>query len=137
MKVFMKSVARAASVLAIAGVAAAAPLVANSDLLSAPSAQAGSCGGRAFAAPLNKWGPVANSSCNVAGSPGHQVCYTINIIGNGIPVVQARGYDINGNEQWYSIPNSTGCVPWGNVLAVPGIRATTPNVTGVQVTFSH
>ncbi|WP_328397183.1 hypothetical protein [Nocardia sp. NBC_00416] len=131
------NIVRVLGAVGFASMLVSAPLMLDNDVVSPAAAQAAGCGGRAWAAPLNQFGPVADSSCSVAGHPGYEMCYNIKIEGNGLAVVHARGYDINGNEQWYSIPTSYGCVPWGNSLAMPAIKATSPNVTGVFVSFSH
>lgn len=99
------------------------------------------CGGTAYAPPGTVWGPESTSLVSVWGYPGYRQSYSFKVEGQGAsPVaVQVKGYDENGNEQWYGLglasDQGEGSVPWGNGIAHPALRATSANVLGATVTW--
>lgn len=110
----------------------ATAVTAASALTFAPMAtspaQAASCGGGFVAPPAHAW-DEQKSNCGVLGSEGHRVTYTwwVGGNGNGKACFEGWGYDeMNPDGRWFSL----GCglkggwrVPWGNVAAVPKVRA--------------
>lgn len=91
-----------------------------------PAELAGSsCGGTAFTSWSGGWGPESSGGCGIAGYPGYRVPYNWSQSSNVSVCTNGFGY-IGASEVW----RYTGCgwisggyVPWGNVLAVPKMRA--------------
>lgn len=87
-----------------------------------PSVQAFTCW-----AGVIGFGPVCKGVA-VLGHPGYNRYYGVKVLGSGATLVccEARGYDKNHKEKWYSIGcdySSLGvAVPWGNVAAYEGIK---------------
>ena len=117
------------------------------------AAEAASCGGFAYATPFKR-GKVSQSNCGVLGSPGTTVSYRwyvpypssgrACVEGLGWVVPQgptADGRPLPAVEHWFSL----GCgtkgsygVPWGNIAAVPKVRAQSLAVPlGTPVQWRH
>lgn len=130
-----------------------AAALALTTLMIPTAAEAGSCGGFAYATPFKR-GKVSTSNCGVLGSPGVKVYYSWNVGGasSGRACVEGLGYEpLQGptahggppgyRERWFSL----GCgtrggfgVPWGNVGAVPKVRAESLMVPlGVPIQWRH
>lgn len=98
------------------------------------------CGGSASAPPGPPSGPTGWSNCGVLGSPGATVSYTWWPHNPVVGVcVLGLGYN-NGNQVWHLLGcgiGGTKTVPWGNVGAVPGIRAYTTGCCPNIAKFKH
>lgn len=78
------------------------------------------------------WAPplVFGANCEgnvvVFGYAGYQRGYRVSIIGNTQVCCEAKGFDANTRQTWYSIgcgySSFSGTVPWGNVASTEGIR---------------
>lgn len=106
--------------------------------LAPASAQAADCGGFAYATPFKR-GKVSEGSCGFLGSPGARVHYSwyvpspssgrACVEGLGWVVPQgptADGRPLPAVEEWFSLGCGTrgsSAVPWGNIAAVPKVRA--------------
>jgi hypothetical protein len=118
-------------------------------VLAPGTASAASCGGTAYAPPSGvvftrnpTYGPESVTNVGIIGSPGHRQGYSFTVQGNfKTPVaVQAWGFDGSGHGKWYplgvvSSSGGNGAVPWGNVLALPKLRAASGGGNGVLVTW--
>lgn len=133
----------------ITAVLTAAALVLG--VLVATAAEAGSCGGRVFAPPFKRSEPVS-SNCGFLGSRDDtKIYYSWNVGAgsSGKACVEGLGYErLIGpgyrnpyRERWFSLGCGTrgsAAVPWGNVGAVPKVRAESLNVPlGTFVDFRH
>jgi hypothetical protein len=118
---------------------------APTDAVVVPAAK---CGGKATGLPLRKWGPTSQSTCGLAGSPGHRVSYGWNVgPGGGKACVEGWGFDeANPKGRWFPLGCATASkdygkekgVPWGNVLARPKVRVQSQDaLRGVQVDWRH
>ncbi len=113
-------------------------------VLAPTTAGAVTCGGTAYAPPYTlgqaRYGPVSSANTAVIGHPGYRKSYSFRVQGNVPRVVgvKALGFQ-NGRATWYNLGISStglsGSVPWGNVLAVPKIRAAS-NGAGGYVTWT-
>lgn len=107
--------------------------------LAPATAQAGfDCGGFAYATPF-KPGKVSEGSCGYLGSPGARVHYSWYVPApssgracvEGLGWVEPQGPTADGKplpavEKWFSLGCGTrgaAPVPWGNIAAVPKVRA--------------
>lgn len=115
-------------------------------------AEAGTCGGLAYATPF-KPGKVSKSNCGFLGSPVVKVYYSWYVGGgsSGKACVEGLGFErLQGptpdgsplyRERWYSLGCGTrggSAVPWGNIAAVPKVRAESLTVPlGVPVQWRH
>lgn len=122
-------------------------------VVAPPAAEAAGCGGVAYATPFKR-GEVSKSDCGVLGHPGTKVHYSwaVGSPSNGKACLEGTGWEplvgpYPGNgprpyvEHWYSLGCGTRggfAVPWGNVGAVPKVRAESLMVPlGVPVRWSH
>ncbi len=88
-----------------------------------------SCGGRVFTSITGGWGPVSPSSCGVAGHPGYKVPYYWTNDSDPMMCTNGLGYRYT-DGRYVAQDYYTGCgwtsrtyVSWGNVLAMPKMRA--------------
>jgi hypothetical protein len=136
--------------LTIAALAAAALAL---TVVAPPAAEAGGCGGFAYATPYKR-GKVSESNCGVLGHRGTKVYYSwaVGSPSSGKACLEGTGWvplvgpvAHNGPreyvEKWFSLGCGTrggSAVPWGNVGAVPKVRAESLTVPlGVPVKWSH
>lgn len=123
------------------------------SLVGPPAAEAGSCGGVAYATPFTR-GKVSESNCGFLGSRGAKVFYSWNVGAGssgkacveGLGYVPLQGPTTHGGppghvKKWFSLGCGTrggSGVPWGNVGGVPKVRAESLTVPlGVPVRWRH
>ena len=127
----------------LAAVAFFSPLSGAAHAKDSADAKKITCGGALVAPPAMSWSDAQDSNCGVMGSPGHRVIYSwsTNPGANGLGAcVEVWGFDPDHPKgKWFSMGCGTSArasVPWGNVAAMPKIRA--QGMSGViGVRWSH
>lgn len=112
------------------------------DSVAAPAKS--KCGGVVYATPFKR-SKAVNSNCGKLGSPGHVAVYSWGVNPNsdsGRACLEGWGFDeAHPKGGWFSLGCGTSGVarvPWGNVAAVPKVRAESLNVPlGTFVNWSH
>ena len=100
-------------------------------------------GGVAYAPPGGFWGAASVSGTGVFGHPGYRQGYSWNVQAGSITQVCAQGWGFNAKHPrgaWFGVgcgSSGGGTVPWGNVLALPKLRAASYTLTGGFVPWRH
>lgn len=107
---------------------------------------AATCGGTAWGPPGGAWGAASTSGCGVWGYDSTaRVSYRWWLSQAAFTTAQVQGWGYNSAKTggWYGVGSGSNnyvgtTVPWGEVIAVPKLRARTlAVVAGVTVQWAH